>query len=140
MAANTAPIFVLTPKTNDVTFVNGDGTTAKTLYTAGASGSRILSINAVTSDTAANDVNILVKTNGGGGTARNIGGKRVPAGSGDQVASTTTSVQLLDPAQIAGLLSDGSLQLGATDVLQVAPVAAVTAAKTLTIVVQAADY
>ncbi len=140
MTANTSPIFGLTPKTADVTFVNADGTTAKTLYTAGANGARILAINCVTSDTAANDLNVLVKTAGGGGTARNIGGKRVPIASGDQVASTITSINLLDPAQIACLLPDGSLQLGASDVLQIAPVAAVTAAKTLTIVVIAVDY
>jgi hypothetical protein len=140
MPPNTSPIFGLTPKTGEAVFVNADGTAAKTLYTAGANGARILSVIAVTNDTAANDVNLLLKTNGGAGTARNIGGKRVPIASGDAVASTIPSVNLLDPAQIPGLMSDNSLQLGAGDVLQVAPVAAVTAAKTLTIVVQAIDY
>lgn len=138
MAANTSPIFGLTPKTNAVTFVNADGTTAKTLVTAGASGCRVLSINAITDDTAANDVVLSIQLLGAG-SAYGLGGKRVPIASGTG-ANPTTSVQILDPAQIAGLLADGSLQLAGTDLLKVAPVAAVTAAKTLTIVVQFIDY
>src|SRR5574337_67883 len=132
MAANTSPIFVLTPKTAVQTFANADGTTKKTLYTAGANGARVLAINAVTSDTAANDVNLYIQS-GGAGTVADIGGKRVPASAGDVLASTTASVSLLDPVQLPGaLLPDGSIQLGAGDILQAGVVAAVSTAKTLT--------
>ena len=41
MAANTNPIFVLAPKTAAVQIVNADGTTKKTLLTAGANGARV---------------------------------------------------------------------------------------------------
>jgi len=138
-AAGTTPIFGLTPKTQGTTFVNADGTGLKTIYTAGTAGARVLAVNATSDDTAACDVNLYVQV-GGAGTAYNIGGKRVPIAAGKVVASTIASTQLLDAAQIPTLLSDGSLQLGASDVLQAGVVAAVTAAKTLTLVVQAIDY
>ena len=76
MAAGTSPIFGQNVKTQVTTFVNADGTTKKTIYTAGANGSRILAIAATTSDTAANDVNLYVQS-GGAGTVANVGGKRV---------------------------------------------------------------
>lgn len=139
MAAGQNPIFVQSPKTQVQTFANADSTTKKTLYTAGANGALVLGIGAVTSDTAANDVNLYVQS-GGAGTVANIGGKRVPLASGDVVASTIPAVNLLDRAQIPSLLSDGTLQLGPNDVLQAGVVAAVTSGKTLTIVTQAADY
>ena len=144
MVANIAgPIWGLTPKTSVVTFVNADGTTKKTLVTAGANGCRVLSISATTSDTAANDVNLYVQALGAG-TIGNIGGKRVPLASGDVVASTVAGVNLLDTGQMPFLLPDGSLQLagggGGTDLLQAGVVAAVTAGKTLTLVTQYTDY
>lgn len=139
MAANTSPIFGLTPKTTGTAFTNATGTTVTTICTAGANGSRVLSVNAVTSDSSPNDVNLYVKV-GGAGTAFNLGGKRVPASSGDVVASTTASVSLLDATQIPTILADGSIQLGASDVLQAGVVAAVTSGKTLTIFASSIDY
>lgn len=139
MAANTSPIFGLTPKTQGTLFQPADTTTVKAIYTAGSNGARVLSVNAVTDDTAANDVNLYIKV-GGAGSFYNIGGKRVAIASGNVVASTIPSVNLLDPTQIPSILSDGSIQLGASDVLGAGVVATVTTAKTLTIVVQAIDY
>lgn len=140
MTANTTgPIWGLTPKTTGTNFTNATGTTVTTICTAGANGARVLTVNATTSDTAANDVNLYVQP-GGSGTAFNIGGKRVAIASGNVVASTIPSTNLLDATQIPSLLSDGSLQLAAGDVLQAGVVAAVTSAKTLTIVVQSTDY
>ncbi len=138
--ANTAPIYYGTPTTKGTNFVNGDGTAKKTIYTAGALGARVLSVQAVTSDTGAagNDVNMYVQV-GATGTAYNIGGVNVPPSSGDAVVSTAPSVLLSDPTQIVGILPDGSIQLGAGDALQAAPVAAVSTG-TLTIFVQAGDY
>ena len=141
MAANTTgPIWGLVPKTTGVNFVNATGAGVKqTICTAGANGARVIGIGATTSDTAANDVNLFVQP-GGSGTVYNIGGKRVPLASGDLVASTVAATQLLDTGQMPFLLPDGSLQLGPNDVLQAATVAAVTAAKTLSIVTQSTDY
>lgn len=140
MAANTSPIFGLTPKTTGTNFVNATGAgTKQTICTAGANGARVLAIGATTSDTAANDVNLFLQP-GGSGTVYNIGGKRVPIAAGDAVASTIPATQLLDPTQLPFLLSDGSLELGPSDVLQAATVAVVTSGKTLSILVQSIDY
>ena len=139
MAAGTNPIFGQTPKTQGTIIAPADTTVPKAIYTAGANGAIILGINAVTTDTAPNDVNLYVLV-GGTGTAQNIGGKRVPALAGMVAASTTPSTQLLDRTQIPSLLPDGTLQLGAGDVLQAGCVATVTTAKALTVLVQALDY
>jgi hypothetical protein len=140
MAANTSAIFPALYKTTGANLTNATGAGTKvTICTAGANGARILSINAVTSDTADNDVNLFIQP-GGSGTVYNIGGKTVPAGSGDLVASTTPSVDVLDPSQIAGILGDGTLVLGAGDVLQAATVAIVTSGKTLSLITESGDY
>lgn len=140
MAANTSPIFGLTPKTTGANLTNATGAGVKvTICTAGANGSRILAIGATTSDTAANDVNLFIQP-GGAGTIYNIGGKRVTIAAGDLVASTIPAISLLDATQLPFLLSDGSIQLGPNDILQAATVAIVTSGKTLSIVTQSIDY
>lgn len=140
MAANTTPIFYATPKTAAVQFANADGTTKKTILTAGSNGALVLGLEATTTDTAANDVGLYVQI-GGAGTVYPIGGKRVALGSGDATAANpTAAVSLLDVGQFPFLLPDGSLQLGAGDVLQAGVQAAVTSAKTLTILAQYGDY
>lgn len=139
MAANTSPIFGLTPVTTGTAFTNATGTTVTAICTAGANGARVLAVNAVTSDTSPNDVNLYVQV-GGAGSNFNLGGKRVAAASGDVVASTTPSVSLLDSTQIPTILADGSIQLGASDKLLAGVVAAVTSGKQLTIFVQSINY
>lgn len=140
MAAGTSPIFYAAPKTAGVQFANADGTTKKTLLTAGANGALVLGVEATTTDTAANDVGLYVQV-GGAGTEYPIGGKRVAAGSGDATAANpSAAVQVLDMGQLPFLLPDGSLQLGPGDVLKAAVQAAVTAAKTLTLVAQYGDF
>ena len=49
----TAPIYVGTPKIGVVQCLPADTTTAKTVYTAGASGSKLVSLVATSTDTAA---------------------------------------------------------------------------------------
>lgn len=140
MAAGTSPIFYAVPKVAAVQIANADGTTKKNLVTAGANGSLVFGIEASTTDSAANDVGLYVQI-AGSGTAYPIGGKRVSALSGDATtANPTAAVNILDIGQMPFLLPDGSLQLGAGDVLQVAVQAAVTSTKTLTLVAQVGDF
>lgn len=141
MTANIAgPIWGLTPKTTGTNFINATGAgTKQTIFTAGANGSRILAVEATTDDTSANDVNLFIQP-GGSGTVYRIGGKRVTALSGAEVASTIAAVNLLDATQLPFILSDGSIQLAASDIVQASTVAVVTTAKTLTILVVATDY
>jgi len=110
-----------------------------TIYTAGSNGARVLAVNAQTSDTSVNDVALYVQV-GGSGTAYPLGAVAVTALAGLNANPPTAAISLLAAAQIPTLLADGSLQLGAGDTLQAAVLAAVTAAKTLTIFVQAIDY
>lgn len=135
MAAGTAPIFLDSAKTAGVTFVNADGTTAKTLITAGADGGRVIALVATSDDTSAIDVQVFVQR-AGAGTAYLLGTKQsaIGAGNTDGAAPTDLLAQLVtDP-------TDGSLILGPGDVVKVGPKAAVTAAKTCYITGQYGDY
>ncbi len=137
MAAGTTPIFPEAVETGANTFVNADGTTPKTLITAGADGALVYSLTATTDDTAAIEYSVYVQRDGAG-TNLLLGSVSVPAASGD--AAATPAVDLLDPSKIKGLDGDGNLILGGTDVLKVAARTAVTAAKTTYVVGTYGDF
>lgn len=143
MAAGTKPIFYATPKTAAVQLTNATGAgvaNAVQLLAAGANGALVLGIEAVTEDTAANDVGLFVQL-AGSGTKYPIGGKTVPLRSGDVIGQAPIAAcQLLDMGQMPFLLPDGSLQLGASDALWACVRAAVTSGKTLTLLAQYGDY
>jgi hypothetical protein len=130
---------IITPQglaSSAVTFVNADGTTAKSLYTAGANGSIVVSISACSSDTSA--VNMQVFANNGS-TNYLIGTVNIPASSGAN--GTANSVALLNTTAMphAKLDSSGNptIQLPSGWSLQVAPLANVTSAKTVYVVCSA---
>jgi hypothetical protein len=132
---NTSPIFVKDVQTAAVTFVNADGTALKTLVTGDAtSGSRVLTVGAATTDTALNDLDLWVSI---GGTDYRLGICRVPIGAG---TGTVAAVSVLDPIKIPSLQPDGSLLLGPGHILKASAQAAVTAAKTLTLIAQYGNY
>ena len=99
------------------------------------------SINISTDDTAANDVGLYLQP-GGSGTVYPLTSKRAAARSGDPTVANPTAiaVNLLDLGVMPALETDGSLTIAAGDVLQVGVQAAVTAAKTLTVVAIYGDY
>lgn len=132
MAAGTSPIFVDTPSNGTPqTFVNADGTTVKTIYTAGADGARIDAVTVCSDDTAAVNLAFSIDI---GGTNYYIGNVNVPIGSG------YTTVALVDA--IATLCPNlGYLALAGGAKLECNAVVAVTAAKTVTVTpVVAGDY
>lgn len=135
MVANTDPIFVDAANLVEVTFVNGDGTTAKDLISAGADGSKVLAIAATTDDTSANNVKLFVHD---GTTAYLVGCVNVPTLSGTN--GSAPAVDLLDATALPWLDADGELFLPSGYKLQAAPLVAVTAAKTLTLVCFAGNY
>jgi hypothetical protein len=140
MAANTAPIFIKNRKVAGVQIVPADTTTLKTLLTAGAEGCRVLAVNAATDDTAANVVGLYVQI-AGAGPNYPLGVKSVTARSGDPTnAAAVPSVNLLDLAAMASLDPDGSLGLGAGDILKAGVQATVTAAKTVSLLAVYGDY
>jgi hypothetical protein len=140
MAANTSPIFIKNRKVAVVQIVPADTTTLKTLMTAGAEGSRLLAINVSTDDTAAETLGVYIQI-AGSGTNFPLGVKTVALRSGDPTnTGAVPSVNLLDLAAIASLDPDGSLGLGAGDVIKVGVQATITAAKTTTVAAVYGDY
>ncbi len=85
------------PRFAFATFVNADGTTAKTLFTAGSSGSKLVSITAHSSDTAARDVRINITRSG---TNYPVTTVNIPIGAGN--TSSVPPVALLQTTQSGG--------------------------------------
>lgn len=125
-------VTVQAPNRGHVQIVNADSTAQKTVYTAGAAGSKLTGLLASSSDTGAKIVQVSVTT---AGTSFLIGSVNVPAASGTD--GVTPSVNLFSPSLLPGLPldSDGNpyLLLVSGDTLTVAVTVAVTAAKTLTV-------
>ena len=130
MAANTSPIFEAVPWTKGDTLDSGDTTTAITLITAGANGSRIDSISCSTDDTAA--VNLRFYVNNGGADLY-LGVVAVPAGSGYTTVPLVGAVSVLAPRL-------GYLVLAANAELKVSCLATMTTAKVTTVLAVGGDY
>ena len=135
MAANTSPIFIEAPKNAAVTFVNADGTTAKTLLTAGADGSKISRIGVVSDDTSSVLLKLYIRISG---TDYWIGSYSVVTLSGTN--GTASAKNILDTTLMPWLDAAGEFPLGASLDLKIAPNAAVTSGKTVTITAYYGDY
>lgn len=137
MALSNVATFVKTPTNGVVQILPADTTSQKTVYTAGANGSKITGLNAASTDTAAHDVQVSVTRSG---VSYPIGTINVPAGAGN--SSGVTSVNMLNFTFITGLAidSDGNpfLLLSSGDTLTLSSLVTVTAGKTLTFVVTSA--
>lgn len=135
MTANTQPVFPLTPKFSSVSVANADGTTIKTIFTAGSNGSRVSKLGLVSTDTANKDMGIYINSVLvgtiqcllGAGTSSSVAGK-------DVLADTNFKLPYYD--------ANGNLvfDLPASATLGIGAVVAVTAAKTITAFVVAADF
>lgn len=135
MAVNTDPVFENTPNHTEVTFVNGDGTSSKTIFTADATnGSVITGINVHSTDSAAVTLDLFIND---GATSYALGAKVVPIGAGSD--GSEPAVDMCDPAFIP-FFAGGQARLPGGYTIEAAPQAAVTAAKTVTIVSSGADY
>lgn len=137
MPANTKPIFPLTPKNFGATFVNADGTTAKTLVTAGANGSIIDFISVISDDTA--DRGLVLELYNGV-TAYGLGDTKIVDGAGTN--GVDKAINALDVAYNPGLgnRDDRSIVLGSGWSLRARMTSAVTAAKTVTVTGSYGDY
>ena len=131
MTANLAPIFELTPQCTGQTFVNADSTNLKTVYTAGSEGSRIDGILVSSNDTSAMNLAFYINN---GATDYYIGNVSIPIGSGYTTVVRVDALLTLKPA----FQNFIALHHGYT--LKANVVVAVTAAKTITVVVLAGDF
>jgi len=137
MVANTDPIFVVSANLAEVTFVNADGTTPKDLVSAAADGTKILGISATSDDTSAVNLQLFIHD---GSVGYLVGTVLVPTLSGTD--GVVAAVALIDKDSVAlpWLDADGEFFIPTGYKIQVAPLAAVTAAKTVTVVCLAGDY
>lgn len=131
MAANTSPIFALTPTLGANTFVNADAQTVKDIVTAGANGLRIDGIFMSSDDTTAREIAFYIHD---GTTAWYIGSVTVPIGAGYTTVARVDALLTLRPAALNALI------LPATYKLQAKAVVSVTAAKTVTVVAIGGNY
>ena len=129
---NSLPTLLKQPQNGKVQIANADAQAQKVVYTAGASGSKVTSLIAVSTDTTARDVQVSI-TNGG--VSYPLGTVSVPIGAGN--SSSVPSVNLLDPGLLVGLAfdSDGNpeILLISGDTLTVSALSTVTTAKTITV-------
>jgi len=135
MASNKLPIFQVNPSPAGISFANADGTTVKTIYTAGVEGALIDNIAVVSDDTSAV---ILVLTYNDGTTDFPIGEVSIPVGSGTDGSSP--AVNLLSATAMPFLQAGGGLPLGNAHSLKINAKSAVTAAKTVTLVAFGGNY
>lgn len=130
---NSVPTLIKQPQNGKVQIANADASNQKTVYTAGANGSKVSSLIAASTDPAAHDVQISI-TNGG--TAFPLGTISVAAGAGN--SSGVTSANMLDPTRLVGLAydSDGNpfIHLVSGDSLTVSALSTVNSGKVITIV------
>jgi len=131
MAANTTPVFSLTPFDAGLTFASTDTTTRKTVYTAGTNGSRVDGLVVSTSDTAA--VNLAFWINDTT-TDYYIGVVTVPIGSGYTTVVRVDALATLAPPGFKALV------LKAGYLLKCNCVATMSAAVTTTVVAIGGDF
>lgn len=121
MAANTVPIFPKTPQNAAITFVPADGTTKKTLVTAGADGARFDLAAAV--NTSVSDVSFNMYANDGANDYP-LGVFTVAAYAGTSSGGPATKV--LDPTIFPWLDASGAMWLKTGWSVKVAPTSAMT--------------
>lgn len=137
MAAS--PAFAATPKLGVVKIVNADASAQKDVLAAGSSGTKVVSVTAVSDDTSARVLQLSVLR-----SAANyiLGSVSVPAASGTD--GTTAAVDLLAAALVPDLPVDNDGQrylfLESGDTLQVKSLTTVTSAKTVTVAAVAAHF
>lgn len=139
MALQLDPWFPAALKSKGVTIVNADGTTKKTLYTAGINGGKVTFINWATDDTATADGQLWIND-----TVIDclLGTKTIPISAG--FITGTPAFSFFDGIQIPGVAIDRDgqrhLLVPPSGVIKVSTKVAVTAAKTHYVWAQAIDF
>jgi hypothetical protein len=130
MAANTSPIFELTPFLKGDTLDIGDTTVAITLITGGANGTRIDSLKCTTDDTAAVNLRFYIDN---GGADLYLGVVALPIGTGYTTVAPVEGMTTLAPTL-------GYLVLPYLAELKVSCLATMTTGKITTVLAMGGDY
>lgn len=138
MAANTSPIFVDNVTGKGTTWTSADAANTKKIIspTIGADGARIHSVGITSTDTAAKDFAFYLND---GSNDYLIGTIAIPITAGFTNAIAAISV-LTQGVLIPWLSPDASLLIPAGWSLKAENLAALTAAKTITVVTLGGDY
>jgi len=127
---NTTPTFTKQPRIGLAQIANADASNLKTLVTAGANGSKVMGINASSTDTSGRDIQLTVTR-----SSVNYILWTVTVGAGAGNAGSTPSVDLMTTTDVpAGLLCvdhDGQhyINLESGDTLSVSSLTTVTSGK-----------
>lgn len=134
---SSSPAFIASPKNPVVAFANADGTSFKTLMTPGASGSRLDSLSASSTDSVSNVLQLAVNKSG---VDYVLGEVTVPANAGTN--GTVKSVACLNPTDIPCLTytEGGALYLESGAVLKARMKTAVAGAFTVQLIGLGGDY
>lgn len=139
MAFNNDPFFYSALKTAVQTIVNADGTTLKTVYTAGANGGKVVGIGQTTDDTATEDCQLWLTV---GAVTVLLGTKTIPITAG--FVTGTPAFNWFDGIQMpfVPIDRDGQryLPIPPAGVLKWGSKVAVTAAKTHYLTCLCYDY
>ena len=145
MAVTATPVLPQTPKITPQNFVQGTDAAAtyKTLYTAGANGSKIVAINVVTDDGTATHVLTLALTRSS--VNYGIGAYTIPINSGTDGAAAAIDLLKGGPSTlIPGLPFDNDgqryLLMESGDTLRMTFATALTASKRIDVVTIGADF
>lgn len=130
MAANTTPIFPATPHIAAQTFANSDGTSEKTVITAGANGTLLQAIVISSNDTVDHTASFWLND---GTTDHYLGAVAVPHGSGYTTVARVSAMGTLAPFGT-------TIQLPTSWLLKAAMDVAVTSADVVTILASGGDY
>ena len=143
----TSPNFPGLARWSFQTFVNADGTTAKTIFTPGSAGSKIVAITAFSSDSAARDLRINLNRSA---TNYPLTTVSVPINSGNTNAippvavlqTTQSGGTIAAPSGVLPIDQDGQVYffLQSGDLLTAAPLVAVTAATQITVHAWGCDF
>ena len=139
MALTATPVFVQTPKVTRTTFAAADTTTAKTIATAGANGSKVVAIQVCSDDTSARVIQFGITRSA---TFILLGSINLPTLSGTDGAAP--AINGFNPSYMPGLPvdSDGEryIFMESGDTLQAKMVTTITAAKTVSVTVVQGDF
>ena len=137
MAVTATPVFVQTPKVTQITILPADTTAQKVVCTAGADGTKVVSLIATSNDTATMNVQILIKRSA---TSILLGTGRIVTLSGTDGAAA--NVNLLNAITGLPVDNDGQpyLYLVSGDTLECAVLVTVTAAKTISLTCIHGDF
>ena len=139
MSTTATPIFPQAINLGLQTIANADGTTAKTIFTAGANGSKVQTIEISSTDSVNRDVQLFIKRSGTSYLLATVQVK-VNAGNANNVPSTNILGSTQLPAIAVDANGNPTLFLQSGDTLTMATTTTVTSGKQLSIVSNGGDF